>query len=159
MSQEIKQTKCCPNCGAQLESGAAFCGGCGYKFPEEAERKREENQMEKNKTRMWTIMGAAVCAAAILFWIFGGSPEKQVLGYWEPNSKGVDVLFEEDGVIMVDGMPATYYIDDDKGLHIKAFGLFSAADLEWDRTSLNDNGWFVDGNVMKLGEDYYSKKE
>ena len=81
------------------------------------------------------------------------------MGYWEPNSKGADVLFEEDGVIMVDGMPATYYIDDDKGLHIKAFGLFSAADLEWDRTSLNDNGWFVDGNVMKLGEDYYSKKE
>lgn len=30
----IKGTEVCPNCGAEIESGSAFCSSCGAKLPE-----------------------------------------------------------------------------------------------------------------------------
>ena len=41
MSQEIKQTKCCPNCGAQLESRAVMVDGNVMKLGEDYYSKKE----------------------------------------------------------------------------------------------------------------------
>ena len=109
--------------------------------------------------KKWIIVGVTVCVAVFLVLVVGGrKPEKMIIGQWEEEGGREALIFEEDGTVTVDGIPATYYIDDEKVLHIKALGLFSAAEMEWDKSMENDDGWFVNRSTLKLGDDIYKKK-
>lgn len=122
-------------------------------------KKKGEITMEMSKIKKWIIVGVTVCVAVFLVLVFGGrKPEKMIIGQWEEEGGGEALIFEEDGTVTVDGIPATYYIDDEKVLHIKALGLFSAAEMEWDKSMENDDGWFVNRSTLKLGDDIYKKK-
>lgn len=122
-------------------------------------KKKGEIAMETSKIKKWIIVGVTVCIA--FFWVLGlggRKPENMIIGQWEEEGEGEALIFEEDGTVTVDGIPATYYIDDEKVLHIKALGLFSAAEMKWDKSMENDDGWFVNRNTLKLGDDIYKKK-
>ena len=65
--------------------------------------------MEMSKIKKWIIVGVTVCVAVFLVLVFGGrKPEKMIIGQWEEEGGGEALIFEEDGTVTVDGIPATY---------------------------------------------------